>query len=1077
MKRIFQHPTEPLNGKNYWRSLGQLSDTPEFRGWLEREFPQGAAELQGGDVSRRSFLKLMGASAALAGLGLNACRRPEMHLVPFTRGVEWSIPGKPLFFTTARPTRSGYAPVVATTHDGRPTKIEGNPLHPDSKGATDIFAQSSILDLYDPDRAKDFRNGAVSDAAAFEKALDELLKSAGDGSGLACLLEKDSSPTRERLRLEIEKKFPKVTWAVYEPLGSELSDEAAAAAFGEGVTVIPKIEKADVILALDSDFLGPEGDVATTREFSSRRKVDGPDSKMNRLYVVENRYTITGGISDHRLRVPASQIGAFALALATEIATATNDAALAGLLKSTAGPAVKFNADWIKYSAEDLVANKGKSLVLVGPQQPAAVQALGMAINAALGNIGKTITGRKTAGKPAKSIGTLAQLIADKKIKTLLIVGGNPVYNAPADLQWAELQKSVENVIRLGYYEDETSQLAGWNAPLTHYLETWGDGLAYDGSYVSVQPMILPLFGAWSELDLLAKVAGRPKPEGPELIQETFQAIAAPKDFIVGWAKFLHDGFLSGSAAKTESLKFNGGAVANLVQGAAPAPALAENTFEVVFIGCSKIDDGRYNNNGWLQEIPDPITKVTWDNAALISPATAEKLGVGIDKLGNEQNGVIEITTQNGKLEIAAIIAPGHAEGSISVALGYGRTLTGRVGKEAGVDVYPLRTTANPYFVTGAQAKATGKTYRLGLTQEHWAIEGRAGDLTREATLSDYKAAPEFAKTMGMDAHIPPNISLYSHPPLDKPEPTNPEEKLEVLDPHAWGMVVDLNACTGCSACMVACQAENNIPIVGKEQVILGREMHWIRTDRYFVSTPENESEPEMVSQPMMCQQCENAPCETVCPVNATVHSEDGLNVMTYNRCIGTRYCANNCPFKVRRFNFFDYNQRNVLGEENGKPFTGLYKWNLIASKGTPDTIKMQKNPNVTVRMRGVMEKCTFCVQRIQEAKIAMKVAARGSANIQIPADAFTSACAQVCPTNAITFGDINNPESSVSKLRKADRGYHLLEYLNINTRVTYLARIRNPNMKMPGAENIGVPMKTHRDPAEKPEAETGGKA
>jgi MoCo/4Fe-4S cofactor protein with predicted Tat translocation signal len=1077
MKRIFQHPTEPLNGKNYWRSLGQLSDTPEFRGWLDREFPQGAAELKGGDVSRRSFLKLMGASTALAGLGLSACRRPIMNLVPFTRGVEWSIPGKPLFFTTSRPTRTGYAPVVATTHDGRPTKIDGNPLHPDSNGATDIFSQSSILDLYDPDRARIFRNGAASDAAAFEKALDELLKNAGDGSGLALLLGNDNSPTRERLRLEIEKKFPKVTWAVYEPLNSDLSDQAAAAAFGSGVTAISQIDKADVILTLDADFLGSEADVQTTRAFSSRRKVVGPDTKMNRLYVVENRYTITGGIADHRLRVPASQIGAFALALATEIAAATNDAGLLKLVKAVGGATVKFNADWIKYSAEDLLANKGKCLVLVGAQQPAAVQALGAAINAALGNIGKTIVGRKISEKPTKNIGALAQQISEKKIKTLIIVGGNPVYNAPADLHWADLQKTVENVVRLGYHEDETSKLSGWNAPLTHYLESWGDGLAYDGSYVSVQPMILPLFGGWSELDLLAKVAGRPKPEGPELIQETFTAIAAPKDFVAAWAKFLHDGFLSGSAAKPVALKYNGGAVAKLVQGAAAAPSPAENTFEVVFVACAKIDDGRYNNNGWLQEIPDPITKLTWDNAALISPATADKLGISVDALGNETNAVIEISTDKGKVEIVAIIAPGHADESISIAVGYGRTETGRVGKEAGVDVYPLRTTAQPYFVTGAQVQVTGKTYKLALTQEHWAIEGRAGDLTREATLNDYKAKPDFAKTMGMDAHIPPNISLYSHPPLNKPEPTDPVEKLEVLDPHAWGMVVDLNICTGCSACMVACQAENNIPIVGKEQVINGREMHWIRTDRYFVSTPENENEPEMVSQPMMCQQCENAPCETVCPVNATVHSEDGLNVMAYNRCIGTRYCANNCPFKVRRFNFFDYNQRDVLGGEKGKQFTGLYKWNLLSKKGTEDTIKMQKNPNVTVRMRGVMEKCTFCVQRIQEAKIAMKVAARDSANIQIPADAFKSACAQACPADAITFGDINNPESSVSKLRNGDRGYHLLEYLNINTRVTYLARIRNPNMKMPGAENIGVPMKTHRDPAEKAEAETGGKA
>ena len=422
---------------------------------------------------------------------------------------------------------------------------------------------------------------------------------------------------------------------------------------------------------------------------------------------------------------------------------------------------------------------------------------------------------------------------------------------------------------------------------------------------------------------------------------------------------------------------------------------------------------------------------------------------------------MIEIQLEKRSLSIPVIVAPGHAEGSVTIPLGYGRTVVGRVGEGTGFNAYPLRTSAEPYFAVGAKLNVTGEKFELALTQEHFALEGRGGDLTREGTVSEYKTKPDFAKTMGMDAHIPPNISLYGHPPLDKP---NDPDKAAAhgWDPHGWGMVVDLNSCTGCSACMVACQAENNIPVVGKEQVINGREMHWIRTDRYFASVDENDPDPEMVSQPMMCQHCENAPCETVCPVNATVHSEDGLNVMAYNRCIGTRYCANNCPFKVRRFNFFDYNQRDVMGSKNGGWFTGLHKWNLIAPKGTEDTIKMQKNPNVTVRMRGVMEKCTFCVQRIQEAKIAAKVAARDSADYRIPADSFTSACAQVCPTEAITFGDINNPDSSVAKLKASERGYRLLEYLNISTRVSYLARIRNPNPKMPGAEKIGAAMKSH---------------
>ncbi|MEP6667577.1 MAG: TAT-variant-translocated molybdopterin oxidoreductase [Chthoniobacter sp.] len=1060
MKRIFEHPSEPLTGKKYWRSLGQLSDTPEFRGWLEREFPQGAAELQGGDVTRRNFLKLMGASTALAGLGLTACRRPTLHLVPFTRGVEWSIPGKPLFFTTARPTRRGYAPLVATTHDGRPTKIEGNPLHAVSKGATDSFSQSSVLDLYDPDRAKKItRDGVVVDEAAFEKALDEILKDAGDGSGLAFLLQDDNSPTRLRLQGLIGKKYPKATWAVYEPLGPVATDEA----FGKGVEALPQFDKADVVLSLDSDFLGSDGDISQVRAFSSRRKVTGPDSKMNRLYVVENRYTVTGGMSDHRLRLPASQIGAFALALASAIAGATNDAALGGVVKTIAASAAKYDGgDWIKYCVEDLVAAKGKCLVVVGSRQPAAVQVLVAAINAALGNIGKTITGRKT-GAAMGSIAELVPLINDKKIQTLFIVGGNPVYNAPADLDWAALQKSVPTVIRLGQEIDETSQLSKWNVPLAHYLEFWGDGRASDGSYVSVQPMILPLFGAWSELDLLAKIAGLAKPAGPELIQDTFKEIAKPADFVTAWSKFLHDGFLADSAAKVETLTYNGASAAQYITDKFSTPAGGEDSYEVVFTACPKVDDGRYNNNGWQQEIPDPITKLTWDNAAQISLATAKKLDV-------EMGDIVQILLEKRSLSIPIIIAPGHADNSVTIPLGYGRSVVGKVGDTTGFNAYPLRTTAEPYFAVGAKLRVTGKHYKLALTQEHFALEGRGGDLTREATVSEYKAKPDFAKTMGMDAHIPPNISLYSHPPLNNPQ--DPEHAANHnWDSHGWGMVVDMNACTGCSACMVACQAENNIPIVGKEQVINGREMHWIRTDRYFASVDENDPDPEMISQPMMCQHCENAPCETVCPVNATVHSEDGLNVMVYNRCIGTRYCANNCPFKVRRFNFFDYNQRDAMGSKNGGWFTGLHKWNLIAPKGTEDTIKMEKNPNVTVRMRGVMEKCTFCVQRIQEAKIAAKVAARDSAEYKIPADAFTSACAQVCPADAITFGDINNPKSSVAKLKESERGYRLLEYLNISARVSYLARIRNPNPKMPGAEKIGAAMKTPHHGGEKHEA------
>ncbi|MEA3187036.1 MAG: hypothetical protein QOD99_866, partial [Chthoniobacter sp.] len=879
------------------------------------------------------------ASTALAGVGLAGCRRPELHLVPFTKSAEWAIPGKPLFYATSMPTRRGYIPLVATTHDGRPTKLEGNPLHPinDGHGGTDAFAQASVLDLYDPDRSRFFvETGNQVEPKKFEQFLDQLIAEAkaNTGEGLAFLVEEDNSPTRERMRSEIEKRFPLARWAVYEPLGADETSQAANVAYGPGLKVTHAFEAADVILALDSDFLGCEdGNVAAIKAFSARRRVEKAGDKMNRLYVVENRYTITGGMADHRLRCAASQIGAFALALAERIAGVTNDQSLTKFYGSLPKPQVagKFTEGWIEGVADDLLASKGASLVLAGSRQPVSVQLLVSAINSALGNLGKTVMGQQTFTRPAMSISELAKEITDKKVSTLFIVGGNPVYNAPADLEWANLQQSVPTVVRLALHEDETSRKAHWHVPRAHYLETWGDGRSSDGSYVSVQPMILPLYGGWSELDLLARLCGKPKPTGPELVQETFKQTAKAGDFDAAWNKFLHDGFVADSNGGQRGLFFmESGATAYVTENANLPAAGGGDVMEVVFTADAKLDDGRYNNNGWLQEAPDPITKLTWDNAALISPATAKKLGVKNHEAAGD---IIEIAIENRKIEAPILIAPGHADNSISIALGYGRTVTGRVGTGSGVNAYPLRTTAAPYFAF-AKVKATGKRGVLAITQDHWSMEGRA--LVREGTVEHYEKNPEFAQKMGMDAELPEggNPSLYSHP-----------QSFE--GPHQWGMAIDLNTCLGCNACVVACQAENNTPIVGKEQVINGREMHWIRMDRYFASTDESDPDPEMVTQPMMCQQCENAPCETVCPVNATVHSEEGLNVMAYNRCIGTRYCANNCPFKVRRFNFFNYNERPItpvkiplFGNVSG------LKLGPLTEKSTPDTIKMQKNPN-----------------------------------------------------------------------------------------------------------------------------------
>ncbi len=1078
MKRILQHPPPSLTGKQYWRSVGELSDTPEFRGWLEREFPAGAAEIEGDDVSRRSFLKLMGASMALAGFGLNSCRKPEIHLVPFTKSAEWVIPGKFLYYATAMPRRSGAMPLVVTTVDGRPIKIEGNPMQTESNGATDAFAQASVLDLYDPSRSQRFvRQSKLSDRAAFEKYIGELRPkmAANGGAGLAFLVEETYSPTRERLRTELQKQFPKMRWCVYEPLLTEAQHFSTEMSFGPNARVIPQFDRADVIFALDSDFLNcGEGDLAAVRGFTARRRVREAKDSMNRLYVVENRYTLTGAMADHRLRFAASQIPGITHALATKIAVATKDAGLSSVLVTLKAPdkAEKYDERWLNEAAADLLSKPGASLVVAGPHQPVVVQLLVYAMNVALKNIGTTMLVRELpkTGR-AGSILQLASEIEAGRIQQLFIFGGDPVYNAPRSLaqdrksrqplDWADLQKRVPDVVRLGQFEDATSALSQWHIPAAHYLESWSDGLTNGGAYVAMQPMILPLFGGLSELDMLMIIGGQPPANGPELVQETFRATAPPGDFPTAWTKFLHDGFAAHIPARNRPPKFNSnaaGGVAHTLWNNPPAPT--KDSPEIVLVGSYAMDDGRYVNNGWLQEMPDPITKLTWDNAAMMSPAQAHHIGV-------KDGDLVEVTVtdslkgKDGKplqrqLVIAALVMPGHADNSVTIPLGYGRKHTGPVGEEAGFNAYLLRTSSNPHFivadgraVVSVKVKKVGEKYPLSITQDHYSIEGRG--LVREATLEGYRKDEEFVTKVAGDEELPKQLpTLYSHPPLTAPQ--------------QWGMTVDLNTCTGCSACVIACQAENNIPIVGKLQVSHGRAMHWIRIDRYYASAkpynqdhgewPEN---PEIVHEPMMCQHCENAPCETVCPVNATIHSEDGLNVMAYNRCIGTRYCSNNCPFKVRRFNFFDYTQRPI-GKTKVAGFSVFREYlGPLTEKGAADTMKLQKNPNVTVRMRGVMEKCTYCVQRIEEAKIAAHVRAGASDKTLIPRDSFTTACAQACPAEAIVFGDIADPETRVSKVKAENRNYRLLEYLNVKTRTSYLARIRNPNPKMPDAGAIGV--------------------
>lgn len=1125
MKKVIQHPkdsTEFSNGRRYWRSVEEYSDSPEFQKWLEREFPQGASEFEAGGLSRRNFLRLMGASMALAGFGLGGCSRPEAHIVPYTQSPEWLVPGKMMRYATAMPQRRGALPLLVTTFNGRPIKIEGNPNHPCSRGKTDPFAQASVLDLYDPDRLRTFlrkrqadENGARKENHFVSSTGDEFFKhldslrvewAQTQGAGLAILADQTLSPTRERLRGELFSQFPKMTWAVYEPLMNGNDTKAAEIAFGTGTRVVPHLSQANVVLAVDCDFLGTDQfGLKAVRDYTDKRRIHQPSdtAQMNRLYTVESRYTITGAMADHRLRMPVSEMGLFLenlfhalieklvpFASSTPRSPLARIEEIAGIYRENfvshklQGAGADIEAG-IQALATDLLSQRARSLVLVGPNQPVEVQLLGFAINQFLGNIGANLplTIEKALQAPAETIQALAEKINRGEVQTLIILGGNPVYNAPSlkglaqksEPTWGSLLKSISRVIHLTYEQNETSQASHWVVPAAHYLESWGDALAHDGSYLSIQPMIEPLLGGISQIQLLARMAGQGYVKPIELIQKTAQNIMlaraqqglATKEVPAWnaiWEELLHEG--------SHSLYFGVGRLAAPVQLSARAvneyltqhPILGpsaelfsrDDFLEIVFAPDYKMDDGRYNNNAWLQEMPDPITKLTWDNAVLMSPATARKLGVSSPSVDGVVRGdAIQIEVQGKILEAWVLVVPGHADHSITLPLGYGREIVGRVGEGSGFNAYPLKNMDKSY-VMGVVASVPGLVgsakHPLAVTQDHFSMEGRA--IAQEAPIEHYKKDPKFTHKLGLEAHSPPLVSFYKNPPLDAP--------------HQWAMTIDLNTCIGCNACVIACQSENNIPVVGKEQVIRGREMHWIRVDRYFTSPTDynqdkNEmpADPQMMMQPIPCMQCENAPCETVCPVNATVHSEEGLNVMVYNRCIGTRYCANNCPYKVRRFNFFDYNQRPKdyakLGEKIGPINAGKLYRGPLEPKGMDEISKFQKNPNVTVRMRGVMEKCTFCVQRLETAKIAQKIKAGASPDILVRDGEVQTACQQACPADAIVFGNKVDPNSRIAQMLTIDHRYELMAYLNTRPRVSYLARLRNPNPDMPGADQVGM--------------------
>jgi MoCo/4Fe-4S cofactor protein with predicted Tat translocation signal len=974
-------------GPEYWRSLEELAGSTEFQEMMHREFPKGASEWADA-VSRRGFMKLMGASLAMA--GMTACtKQPLEPIVPYVRQPEEVIPGRPLFYATAF-SLGGYAtPLLVESHMYRPTKVEGNDRHSASLGGTDVFAQASILNMYDPDRSQNISYlGEVSTWGAFMSAMREPLEAqdSGGGAGIRILTPTISSPTLADQFAQMRTRYPEAKWHVYEPVNRDNVVAGAQMAFGHPVETIYKFDAADVIVALDADFLagGFPGTARYARDFAKRRD---PDSgRMSRMYAIESTPSPTGAKADHRLPVRSVEIEAFARALAAAITS--GGASINSALKND-------QQRYLSAIYKDLLSHRGSSLIIAGDHQTPVVHALAHLINAALGNVGKTIVYTDpVSANTVNQTDSLKELITDMrggKVQFLLIAGANPVYDSPADLGFADALKSSNIPVRvhLGHYQDETSQYCHWHINETHYLESWGDVRAYDGTVSIQQPLIAPLYAGKSVYEVVALLAGQSEATGHELVQNYWRGKHSGGDFDAFWRKSLHEGWVEGTTFAPKSVTTKGTPSAST---ATPSDAGTEINFR----RDPSIYDGRFANNGWLQELPKPMTKMTWDNPVLIAPKMAERMGL---KSGDIVN--IELNGKN--LNAPVWIQTGHPDNSVTAYLGFGRARAGRVGTGVGFDMYPLRLSATPWIATGAKITKTGDTYLLASTQGYQTMETPDGDsrpLVRTRTLDDYRKDPKFAQ----DDNPPGELTLYPGYPYNK-------------EPYAWGMTIDLNSCVGCNNCIVACQSENNIPIVGKEQVNKGRHMHWLRVDAYYQGDRDN---PKAYFQPVPCMQCENAPCEIVCPVGATVHSTEGLNDMVYNRCVGTRYCSNNCPYKVRRFNFF-----------------------LFQDWETPQ-YKMMRNPDVTVRSRGVMEKCTYCVQRINHSRIDAEREDRKIADGELQ-----TACQQSCPANAIIFGNINDRNSQVSKLKNNSRNYGLLQDLNTRPRTTYLAEIRNPNPEL----------------------------
>jgi MoCo/4Fe-4S cofactor protein with predicted Tat translocation signal len=947
------------NGRTWWRSLDELEDSEEFRRFVDAEFPSQAPKLLS-DVSRRNFLKVMGASMAI--MTLAGCRWPEEEIVPFAHRPENSSPGVPKIFASTLEIGGIGTPVLVKSFDGRPIKVDGNGDHPAGSRGSNAITQASVLGLYDPDRStRPTKGGKITSWSAFTSFVTSQFAALGDGHGLRVLSEASSSPTLLDLRARFGKTFPQANWHEYEAFSRDHEREGLRAATGKPHRAHLLLERATLIVSLGDDILGDHPDaVRLTGEFAEHRRAE--DGKMNRLYVAESTVTVTGGAADHRMPMTNQEIADLAMTLHAEVTAGTGQHPI----------------------AKELIATRKFSVVTAGPDQPPEVHHAVFLINQTLGNIGWSVVYNEEAERPSyhQDLRDLTKDIADGKVDTLLILGGNPVFNSPGDVDFAGAIAKAKTSIHLSLSFDETAAACTWHAPQAHWLESWGDARTANGTICPVQPLIRPLFEGKTPAELIALASGDQVKKGYDLVRRTWSEMVGELGFEQKWRTALHDGFLAEQGAKVVT--------PNAVSRTVAAPGERTGGTEVVIRRDTRLHDGRFANLGWLQELPEPATKLTWDNAALVSVADGKKWEV-------VTNDHLKITRAGKSVTIPVFILPGQARGSVTLHAGNGRARGGRVADGSGTDVYPLFATTGGFTVE----KAAGST-KLASTMNHHAIdkvgakevEVRAHELLKQATLEEYRKDPEFAK----HRHGPDLLSLW---------------KEHEYEGRRWAMMIDLSSCTGCSACVTACQSENNVPVVGKEEVLLGRDMHWLRVDRYFKGDPEN---PDVGHQPIPCMQCENAPCEQVCPVAATIHSDEGLNDMVYNRCIGTRYCSNNCPYKVRRFNWF----KNHDGMSNIE--------------------KMQFNPDVTVRARGVMEKCTYCVQRISSAKITADNEGRPIQDGEV-----LPACAQSCPANAITFGDLNDPESEVRKQADSNRAYSLLEELNVKPRTRYLGRLKNP--------------------------------